>query len=176
MSERIIGIDPGTIRMGYGLVENRTPTPSYVTCGSILGGRSLSLEQRLWKIYQGLLLVIDEFKPDSMAIEEPFVPVIAKSDGQYKTSVKSALAVGQAQAIALLVAASKNIPIFRYTPTQVKSTVTEYGRGSKEQVREVVCWMLGLGTTPESLDASDALAVALCHINRQNSMKLWGLP
>jgi crossover junction endodeoxyribonuclease RuvC len=92
--------------------------------------------------------------PDAIAVEEPFV---AKN-------VKSALAIGRAQAVAILVAANQSIPCFEYTPAQVKQRVSNYGAGSKEQIQEMVRLQLGLEETPQPSDAADALAVALCHI------------
>jgi crossover junction endodeoxyribonuclease RuvC len=105
-------------------------------------------------MYHRLLEIIARHRPDAIAIEQPFM---AKN-------VKSALAVGRAQAIAILAAAEKDIPTFEYTPTQVKQRVTNYGASTKEQVQEMVKLQLGLAEVPHPADAADALAVALCHL------------
>ena len=172
MTERVLGVDPGTLRMGYGLLKAQGTNASYLTYGAISCSRSLPLGQRLWKLYQGLLEILDQWIPHVMAIEEPFVPAISGRDGEYRTSVRSALAVSQAEAVAMMAAAARGIPIFQYTPAQVKSTVTGYGRGSKEQVQEMVRWALGMETKPYPIDASDALAVALCYLHQSHVARL----
>ena len=113
-----------------------------------------TMGERLNYLHQRLLEIIAQYKPDVVAVEQPFM---AKN-------VKSTLAVGMAQAVALLAAASKGIPIYEYTPAQVKQRVANYGGSSKEQVQEMVKLQLGLPHVPESSDAADALAVALCHL------------
>jgi crossover junction endodeoxyribonuclease RuvC len=115
--------------------------------------------------------VLKAWRPDSVAIEEPFLP--RSDDGfGFRTSAKSAIAVGQAQAIALLAATQASLPVFRYTPAQVKRTVSDYGGGSKEQVQEMTRLLLGLAQRPEPADAADALAVAICHAQRMQSDRL----
>ena len=101
-----------------------------------------------------------------MAIEEAFVPEGRSAWGEQRSSVRSAMAVGQAGAVAMMTAAARGIPTFKYSPAQVKSAVSEYGRSSKEQVQEMVRITLGLAKAPSPSDAADALAVALCHLQQ----------
>lgn len=151
---RILGIDPGTITMGYGLIEVKGDGVTMVDCSALEAPPSSTIGERLNYLHQRLLEVISRLKPDVVAVEQPFM---AKN-------VKATLAVGMAQAIALLAAASKGIPIYEYTPAQVKQRVTNYGGSSKEQVQEMVKLHLGLTHVPQPSDAADALAVALCHL------------
>ncbi|MFC1918785.1 crossover junction endodeoxyribonuclease RuvC [Chloroflexota bacterium] len=152
---KILGIDPGTIAMGYGVIESNGDEVTLIDCGAInTTGRSL-IGKRLSFLYNQLLKIISSYQPDAVAIEQPFV---AKN-------VKSALAIGRAQAIAILAAANREIPTFEYTPTHVKQSVTGYGASSKEQVQEMVKLQLGLSQAPQPNDAADALAVALCHVS-----------
>jgi crossover junction endodeoxyribonuclease RuvC len=113
-------------------------------------------------MYHRLLEIISRHRPDAIAIEQPFM---AKN-------VKAALAVGRAQAIAILAAADKGIPTFEYTPTQVKQRVTNYGASTKEQVQEMVKLQLNLTEVPQPNDAADALAVALCHLHETRIVSL----
>jgi len=158
---RILGIDPGTRVMGYGLLEDRGEVVA-VEWGAVSLPASLPLENRLYQLYTHLLNMISMWQPDAMAVEQPFV---GKGENQF---VGPALAVGQAQALALIAAASQNIPISRYSPAQVKQAVTDYGAASKRQVQEMVRAVLNLKTLPEPSDAADALAIALCHIRQQD--------
>ena len=151
---RILGIDPGTITMGYGVIEAGDDEITLVDCGALTAPKRSPIGERLNYLYQKLLKIIAQYQPDAVAIEQPFV---AKN-------VKSALAIGRAQAIAILAAASKGIPVYEYTPAQVKQRVTNYGGSSKEQVQEMVKLQLGLAEVPQPSDAADALAVALCHL------------
>lgn len=168
MNLRVLGIDPGTIRMGFGLLDTNGMEADYATCGVIQCSRTLSLSRRLWKIYQELLEIIESWRPQVVAIEEPFVPLAHLNNPEFTTSVRSVMAIGQSVAIALLASTAMEVPTFQYTPTQVKKAVSNYGRGSKEQVQEAVRLTLRLAQPPEPLDASDALAVALCHLQYQH--------
>ena len=105
-------------------------------------------------LYHGLEQIISRYQPDAVAVEQPFV---AKN-------IKSALVIGKAQAVAILAAANRGIPVCEYTPAQVKQRVANYGASSKEQVQEMVRLQLGLSEVPRPSDAADALAVALCHL------------
>jgi crossover junction endodeoxyribonuclease RuvC len=118
--------------------------------------------ERLSSIYQRLLEIIARFRPDVIAIESPFV---AKN-------VRSAIAIGQAQAIAMLAAAGEKIATRQYSPAEVKQRVTDYGASTKEQVQEMVKLQLGLKEAPHPTDAADALAVALCHLRQMHLDKL----
>ncbi len=157
---RVLGIDPGTVRMGYGLVEHMEQTEA-VDWGVISLSASLPIEERLYQLYTHVMNMISIWHPDVIAVESPFV---GKGEAQF---VGPALAVGQAQALVLIAAAGQAVPISRYSPAQVKRTVADYGAASKEQVQEMVQIQLGLETAPSPLDASDALAIALCHIRQR---------
>src|SRR4030042_205593 len=151
---KILGIDPGTVVMGYGVIESEDVELGRVDFGAIKVPEHSPIVERLNSLYKELLKVIQRHKPDAVAVEQPFV---AKN-------VRTALAIGRAQAIALLAAAGKGIPTFEYTPAQVKQRVANYGASSKEQVQEMVRLLLGLEEAPQPNDAADALAVAICHV------------
>ena len=157
---RILGVDPGTRTMGYCLLDldDRDDPPRCVVWGTIEGGPSREIGERLHEIHAALRGVAERWAPDELAIEEPFV--------SRERGAKSAVAVGQAQAVALLVAAERGLPVRRYAPASVKSAVSNYGGGTKEQVQRSVQLLLGLGDEPMPPDASDAVAVALCHVHR----------
>ncbi|MEE8419208.1 MAG: crossover junction endodeoxyribonuclease RuvC [Dehalococcoidales bacterium] len=161
---RIIGIDPGTVAMGYGVVDSDGGETTLVDYGVLTAKARSPMGERLAFLYNGILEIITKSGPDAVAIEQPFV---AKN-------VKSALAIGKAQAVAILAAAQRGIPTFEYTPTQVKQRVTNYGASSKEQIQEMVRLQLGMERSPESTDAADALAVALCHISEVHLSNLLG--
>ena len=153
---RILGVDPGTKILGYCVIDQNNEALQCLTWGVVKGGPSKEVANRLGILYSGLHDIIEEWKPDVLAIEEPFV---APTRG-----AKSAVTVGQAQSIALLLAVQNEMSIHRYAPTNVKSTVANYGAGSKLQVQHSVRVLLGLGEEEMSEDASDAIAIALCHI------------
>lgn len=164
MGQRILGIDPGTLQFGYGLLDAEGGDGAYVTAGVIKAPKSLEIGPRLHRIHTELLSLMETWHPDIVAVEEPFVPPEVASRGGHRTSIRSAMAVGQAQAVALLAAAHFGLRVFRYPPTQVKSAVSGYGQGSKAQVAAMVGLILGLPKPPEPADATDALAVAICHL------------
>jgi len=151
---RILGIDPGTIVLGYGLIESRQDEIELVHFDTIKCKLRSDMSERLLFLYDGLTAVVRKYKPDVLAIETPFV-------GE---NVKSALAIGKAQAIVLLVAAQNKKPIYEYSPAQVKHHVADYGASSKEQMQEMVKMLLDLDEVPQPNDAADALAVAICHL------------
>ena len=151
---RILGIDPGTIIMGYGVVEGGEDEVTLIECGALNIPKRSPIGERLSYMYNGLMEIISRSQPDAVAIEQPFM---AKN-------AKAALAIGRAQAVAILAAANRGIPTYEYTPAQVKLRVADYGAGSKEQVQEMVKFQLGLSEVPQPSDAADALAVAICHL------------
>jgi crossover junction endodeoxyribonuclease RuvC len=151
---RILGIDPGTIRMGFGAIDIDSGDASFVDCGVLQAVQRDPIEKRLVQIFDQLEVLIERVSPDVVAIEEPFV---------VQGPRKSALAVGEARAIALLAAAKRDLPIFQYTPTKVRQTVAGYGGGGKEQTQQMVSLLLDRPLDAFPLDASDALAVAICH-------------
>ena len=151
---RILGIDPGTIVLGYGLIESRRDEMSLVHFATIKCKARSDMSERLLFLYDELTAVVLKYKPDVLAVETPFV-------GE---NVKSALAIGKAQAVVLLIAAQNKKPIYEYSPAQIKHHVADYGASSKEQMQEMVKMLLGLDEVPQPNDAADALAVAICHL------------
>ncbi len=159
---RILGIDPGTVAMGYGVLESSDGETTLIDYGVLTPVARSPIGERLAFLYENLQKIISKSQPDAVAVEQPFV---AKN-------VKSALAIGKAQAIAILAAANQGIPSYEYTPTQIKQRVANYGASSKEQIQEMVRLQLGLSQIPEPSDAADALAVALCHISEMHLSNL----
>ena len=153
---RVLAIDPGTLRMGYGVVDAE-PTPEADDYGVVALPPSMPIEQRLYQLHTHILNMIHVFHPDAIAVEDPFV-----GRGE-RAFAKSALAIGQAQAVVLIGAASQGVPVHRYAPASVKRAVTDYGGATKEQVQRMTVSTLGLKDMPDS-DAADALAVGLCHL------------
>ena len=152
---RILGIDPGTIAMGYGVIETEEDRISLVDCGVLRNPERSPIGERLSYLYGELLKIISHCQPDAVAVEQPFM----------SKNVQSALAIGRAQAMAILAAANKGVPIYEYTPARIKLRVTNYGASSKEQIQEMVKLQLGLSEVPQPNDVADALAVALCHLS-----------
>ena len=151
---KVLGIDPGTVKMGYGVVEGQGDRMSLIDCGALVSAERSPIGERLDYLYRELLEIVRHHRPDAMAVEQPFV---AKN-------ARSALAIGRAQAVALLAATGQGIPTYEYTPTRIKQMVANYGASSKEQVQEMVRLQLGLAEAPQPDDAADALAVAICHL------------
>ncbi len=150
----VLGVDPGTIRMGYGVVDDGGEDPSALDFGAIVASERSPIGERLLLLYNSLNDIIRRFHPDVLAVEQPFI----------NKNPRSALAIGRAQAVAILVAAANRVEVHEYTPAQVKQRVASYGASSKEQVQEMVRLQLRLDKVPEPNDAADALAIALCHI------------
>lgn len=149
----VLGIDPGTAITGYGVVRVENNKNTVLGYGAIRTPAKQETASRLEIIYTGVQQLISEFQPDCVAIEELF----------FNKNVASALAVGQARGVAILAGAHGGLPVFEYTPLQVKTAVTGYGRATKEQVAYMVTMLLGLGETPKPDDVTDALAICLCH-------------
>jgi len=151
---RVLGIDPGTIVMGYGVIETQEDEVTLIDCGALNCSERSPIGERLSYLYNKLVDIITRYQPETVAVEQPFIA----------NNPKSALAIGRAQAIAILAAANQGIPASEYTPTQVKQMVANYGASSKEQIQEMVKLQLGLSQVPHPADAADALAIALCHL------------
>lgn len=151
----VLGVDPGTYKTGVGVISSLNGQMAMKYCDVFIPPRSASLADRLAWIYHRIGSLSDELKPSVLAIEHPFV----------SRNVRAAMAVGQAQAVAMIVASNRNIPVFSYSPREIKKAVTDHGGSSKEQVQAMVSILLGLAEPLEPLDKSDALAVAICHIN-----------
>ena len=151
---RILGIDPGTLVMGYGIIDSQADEMTLVCYNALTCSQHSPLAERLSYLFDKLSEVITSYKPDVVAVEQPFV---AKN-------VRTALAIGKAQAIAMLAASQQKIPTYEYSPAQIKRVVANYGASSKEQIQEMVRLQLGLAQPPQPNDAADALAVAICHL------------
>tara|TARA_B100001750_G_scaffold121987_1_gene96806 strand:- start:20595 stop:21080 length:486 start_codon:yes stop_codon:yes gene_type:complete len=153
-----MGIDPGTYNMGIGLVSSVDDELNYLDSQVISPKKKLPISKRLYEINKSLLDIIDKWQPDSISIEQPFAG----------KNIKSALAIGYAQAVAMICAETFSVPIHLYTPRQVKYAITNYGNASKEQVQDMIISLLDYEDLSISLDASDALALAICHIYDQD--------
>ena len=149
----IVGIDPGTRVTGWGVVSLDGGEPRAVACDVIAPDAKWPVERRLERIFLDLRDVIARFGPSAVAIEEPFVGA----------NVRSAMAIGEARTTAMLAATLAGVPVHHYPPARIKQVVAGYGQGDKIQVREMLRLQLGLAEAPKDLNASDALAVALCH-------------
>jgi len=152
---RVLGIDCGSRITGYGVIDTDGADCVLVRCGAIRCKPSDPLAHRLKFIYNGIAAVIRELQPESAAFEGLF----------YATNVQSALKLGHVRGVSIFAAAEANLPVFEYSPLEVKSAVTGYGRAEKLQVQQMVRALLRLNVLPEPYDASDALAVAICHVH-----------
>ncbi len=157
----ILGLDPGTNITGYGLILIRGSRMDIVQFGVIQLSRLESHELRLKKIFERILALVEEFKPDEVALEAPF----------YGKNVQSMLKLGRAQGVAMSAALYREIPITEYAPKKVKQSVTGNGNASKEQVARMLMQIFNLKELPKLLDASDALAVAVCHHYQKGTEK-----
>ena len=154
MSERIIlGIDPGTIIMGYGVIKVERKTPELITFGIIDLRKISDPYLKLNHIFNRTIGLINSYLPDELAIEAPF----------FGKNVQSMLKLGRAQGVAIAAALSRDIPIFEYAPLKIKMSITGSGSASKEQVARMLQQILKFKEIPENLDATDGLAAALCH-------------
>lgn len=163
---RVLGIDCGTQRTGYGVIESDGRTHRLVTAGVVSTSTKSALESRLLEISRGLREVIREHRPEAAAVEEVF----------YAANVKSALKLAQARGVALLAVAEAGLELGEYSPLEVKMSVVGFGRAEKFQVQAMVRSLLGLSAAPPSEDACDALAVAICHANRAATRRLIARP
>jgi crossover junction endodeoxyribonuclease RuvC len=149
----VLGIDPGLSATGYGAVESGHP-PSAVLAGVIRTDPAKTMPVRLGELYDGLTQIVEETQPDVMAVETVFT----------NQNLQTAIAVGRASGVALLVAARSGIPVSEYVPTAIKSAITGDGSASKAQIQQMVARLLRLADPPRPADAADALAIALCHL------------
>ncbi len=152
----ILGIDPGLKATGYGLIKQKNRQLNCLESGTIQTDPKLPFPKRLMEIYNNITRLIQLWQPDMMAIEESI----------YAQNVHTALKLGHARGVALLAAANAGIDIFEYSPKKIKVSLTGNGAAHKEQVRFMVTNLLRLKNKPASLDSSDALAAALCHLNQ----------
>ena len=159
---RVLGVDPGTFKMGAGVVDSNGDGLSFAYSSALIPRKKDPLSARLHYLYNELSEVIQQWGPSEVAIEEPFAA----------RNIRAAMAIGQAQAVAMVAAAHYGLPVANYAPRQVKQAVTDYGGSSKEQVQEMVKVLLGVDDVPGASDAADALAVAICHINASAALRL----
>lgn len=166
---RVFGIDCGTEVTGFGLVESgdRAGLPQLrcQTVGAIRLSKSRPLPERLDQVFRELTTELERWRPDTVAIEEVF----------YSVNAKSALKLGQVRGVALLAAAQQGIAVAEYAPLKIKSSVVGYGMAQKEQVQFMVARLLGLAELPQPSDAADALAIAICHIHTAQTLAVQGI-
>jgi crossover junction endodeoxyribonuclease RuvC len=158
---RVLGVDTGSRITGYGVIEIDGADCVFVDCGIIRLHAADALSLRLKTIHQKMVDVIQDLKPDEAVFESVF----------HSANVQSALKLGHARGVCIHAAAAANLPVYEYSPAEVKIAVTGYGRAEKPQVQQMVCALLKLVDRPESYDASDALAVAICHAHSQRLKK-----
>tara|TARA_Y100000739_G_C20522931_1_gene424996 strand:- start:119 stop:670 length:552 start_codon:yes stop_codon:yes gene_type:complete len=166
----ILGIDPGTTIMGYGIIHIKRNKINLIQMGVLHLSKLKSHELKLKKIFERTLHLVDQYKPDELSIEAPF----------FGKNVQSMLKLGRAQGVAMSAALYRNIPIFEYAPKKIKMAITGKGTSSKEQVAGMLKTILDIKEMPKQLDASDGLAAAVCHHFQRNknsqgkSYKGWG--
>ena len=164
-SIRVLGVDPGSETTGYGVIDSDGRHFKLVEYAGIRAPARLAFAERLLLITRALEEVIDRLRPDVCAVEETF----------YAVNVKSALKLGHVRGVVLVAAARAGLLIAEYSPLEIKSAIVGYGRAEKHQVQEMVRILLGLKEQPSPLDASDALAAAICHINTASTQARIGI-
>ena len=155
----ILGIDPGYAIVGFGLLQSQRNQAKLLNCGVITTDAGLPMPRRLLQIGEDLEQIIRQFNPDAMAVEELF----------FNTNVTTAIGVAQARGVILYAAEKLGVPVYEYTPAQVKMAVVGYGRAEKSQVMDMTKRILGLPAVPKPDDAADAVAIALCHARSSTS-------
>ncbi|MBL8143813.1 MAG: crossover junction endodeoxyribonuclease RuvC [Acidobacteria bacterium] len=153
---RVFGIDPGSIRTGYGCIDTTGSRHTLVTCGALVMPTGASLPDRLHAIFSGLGALLADVRPDCVAVESVF----------HAANARSALVLGHARAAAILAAVEASFPVAEYTPAEIKRAVTGYGRAEKQQIQQMTKLLLGLEAVPSPHDAADALAIAICHVHQ----------
>jgi crossover junction endodeoxyribonuclease RuvC len=149
----ILGIDPGTATMGWGVIRQEGNRLSYVQHGAVTTPSQWEMPRRLGRLFDGVTELVKGYRPETVAVEELF----------FNTNVTTAITVGQARGVVLLAAYRAGIEVAEYTPLQVKQAITSYGRAEKRQVQEMVKSLLRLREIPKPDDAADGLAIAVCH-------------
>ncbi|MBQ3107663.1 MAG: crossover junction endodeoxyribonuclease RuvC [Firmicutes bacterium] len=158
---RIIGIDPGFALMGYGIVEMQGNKFQAVDYGSLATPAGMDMPSRLKMLYDDLTAKIVEFKPQAASIEELF----------FNKNITTAIFVAQARGVAILACANAGIPVYEYTPMQIKQALVGYGKAEKKQMQQMTKLLLGLKEVPKPDDTADALAAAICHGNSAGEPK-----
>lgn len=161
LANRIIGIDPGLRRTGWGVIECEGTRLSFVACGSVNSDERATLSERLAFIHKGLTEIVGRYMPHEAAVEETFV----------NADPRAALKLGQARGIALLVPAQAGLRVAEYAPNLIKKTVVGAGRAEKVQIRLMIRVMMPKAD-PETDDAADALAIAICHAHHRSSVDI----
>ncbi len=149
----IMGIDPGIATIGYGVIDYRAGRFSVIDYGAVTTKAGMKLSDRLRNIFEDINILIERFHPDAFAVEELF----------FNTNITTGISVAHGRGVIVLAASVQNVPIFEYTPLQVKQSVAGYGRADKAQVQRMVKSLLGLSAVPKPDDTADALAIAICH-------------
>ncbi len=160
----ILGIDPGTATMGWGVIRQEGNRLRYVQHGAILTPSAWEMPRRLGRLFDGVAELVKGYRPETVAVEELF----------FNTNVSTAITVGQARGVAILAAYRAGIEVAEYTPLQVKQAITSYGRAEKRQVQEMVKTLLNLREIPKPDDAADGLAIAICHAFSAHWGGVWG--
>ncbi len=157
---RVLGLDPGSLAMGFGVIEKTADSPNVVDYGCLKLPSTVAFVDRLQRIYETVSGIVLQYKPDEFAIESLF----------YAKNPKVAIKMGHARGVAIVAAVNHRIPAAEYSPREIKLSIAGSGSASKQQVQRMLCHLLSLHELPEPLDASDALAVALCHIHRSGRL------
>ena len=157
----ILGIDPGTTIMGYGIIQIKGKKMVLIQMGVLHLSKLSSHELKLKKIFERTLELIDGYKPDELAVEAPF----------FGKNVQSMLKLGRAQGVAMAAGLFRDIPIFEYSPKKIKKAITGNGNASKEQVAAMLKSLLNIEKIPKHLDASDGLAAAVCHFFQGDNLE-----
>lgn len=157
---RILGIDPGIATVGFGVVDSDRVSHRLIKCGVITTPAHTSLSSRLNQIFDDMDELIDNFRPDCLSVEELF----------FNTNITTGISVAHGRGVILLSAYRKNVPVYEYTPLQVKQAVVGYGRAEKKQVMDMVRRICNLSAVPRPDDAADAVALALCHARSSTSL------
>lgn len=167
----ILGVDPGTLHMGYGLIKSEGQKLSLICLGTVHLNKYENQQLKLQKIFEKITSLIEEYKPDECAVECPF----------YGDNAQSMLKLGRAQGVAMVAALMKGIPVEEYYPKSIKQSVVGNGNASKEQVAAMLKSLFKMDELPKSMDATDALSVAVCHhfrtmntITKSNKYSGWG--
>lgn len=161
---RILGVDPGIAIVGYGVIEQRGSEQRPIQYGSIQTEAGLAVPTRLRQIFEAMQHLLDKYKPDEMAVEKLY----------FNRNVTNAFVVGQARGVIVLAAELAQIPVFEYTPMQVKQAVTGWGGAEKRQIQEMVRLLLALPAIPKPDDVADALGVAITHANSRSLRRMLG--
>jgi crossover junction endodeoxyribonuclease RuvC len=155
----ILGIDPGTTIMGYGIIQTSQNQPRLLLIGSLDQRRVKDHFEKIARIFDRTLQLIDEYKPVALAIESPF----------YGNNIQSMLKLGRAQGAAISAALYRSVPVYEYAPRKIKQSITGYGNASKEQIANFLQLVLKTELKADTLDATDGLAAAMCHFYQSNN-------